>query len=133
MVTRFNIIGFDPAYRQSKWHPTKTCPFHYCILIPKKEQNGVYDGMLQCPQCGTPFSERDAAVPEQIHSMFGPSSGRSRIIQGKNRKKIYFSDDGEEINDEVLLQDVARGAHVLKYHEEKSGEDKPHIVRKDRK
>ena len=35
-----------------------------------------------------------------------------------------------EINDETLMQDIARGATVIKYHEEKQGQDKPHIVRK---
>jgi hypothetical protein len=58
-----NIIGFGPDWqrqRSSRWIPTKTCPFHHCILIPKKKENGEYEPGLWCPKCG--FLEMDVGL-----------------------------------------------------------------------
>jgi hypothetical protein len=39
-------------------------------------------------------------------------------------KRKYYDKQGNEINDETLLDDIARGATVISYREEKSGEIK---------
>lgn len=41
----------------------------------------------------------------------------------------YYDKQGNETNDEQLLKDIARGAHVISYTEVKSGEER-HFVRK---
>jgi len=53
---------------------------------------------------------------------------QTKIITPKKKKK-HYDDLGNEINDEVLLQDIARGAHVIRYNEEKSGKER-HVVKK---
>jgi len=89
-MAKFNIIGFWDK-PQSRWRPTKTCVIHYgTILVPEKDKNGEYEpGVLWCPECGTPYLEKDTATEEQVKSMFGPSSNRSRIIQAKKKRKFY--------------------------------------------
>lgn len=46
------------------------------------------------------------------------------------KKKKYYDKQGNEINDETLLKDIARGVKVIRYHEQKSGKERHHIVRK---
>jgi uncharacterized C2H2 Zn-finger protein len=136
MTKKFNLIGFNFPDKRYKWQGDgwvmpekiyKTCPYHHCILVPKLDDKD----MLQCPECGTPFLFKDTTSEEQIISKFGPSSNKTKIVQRRKKKK-YFSDDGEEVTDPVLLAEMQKGIHVLKYHEEKSGEEgiRHHVVRK---
>jgi hypothetical protein len=55
---------------------------------------------------------------------------QTKIVQPKKKKK-YFDEKGNEINDEQLLKDIARGVKVISYNEVKSGEEH-HVVRKKR-
>ena len=45
------------------------------------------------------------------------------VFLNKKKIKMYYDKQDNEINDETLLQDIAHGANVISYHEEKSGED----------
>ena len=58
---------------------------------------------------------------------------QTKIITAKKQKKHYDS-HGNEITDETLLQDVARGIKVISYREDKVEGDpkKParHVVKK---
>jgi hypothetical protein len=54
---------------------------------------------------------------------------QTKIITAKKKKKKYYDKQGSEINDEQLLKDMANGANVISYHEQKSGKER-HIVRK---
>ena len=49
-----------------------------------------------------------------------------RLVNYVNGTEISF---GNEINDETLLQDIAHGANVISYREEKLGEER-HIVQR---
>ena len=54
----------------------------------------------------------------------------TKIITAKKKKK-FFDQQGNEINDPTLINDILQGKTVIKYHEQKSGrEGKRHIVRK---
>lgn len=53
---------------------------------------------------------------------------QTKIIQPKKKKK-YYDEKGNEINDAQLLKDIANGAHVISYNEQKSGKER-HIMRK---
>jgi len=44
-------------------------------------------------------------------------------------KKKYYDKQGNLINDEQLLKDIANGMNVISYNEQKSGEER-HIVKK---
>jgi hypothetical protein len=60
MTNRFNILGFSMP--SSKLHPTKLCPIHHAVLVPKRnDTTGEYEtGMLRCPLCGSTYSEKQA-------------------------------------------------------------------------
>ena len=83
--------------------------------------------MCECGGIG--YKQDEGLADEQIHSKFGPSSNKTKIVQPK-RKKKYYDDNGNEINDPTLIQDIKQGKTVVYYNEQKSGEDKPHVVRK---
>jgi len=121
---KFNLIGFN--FPRPGEHPEeyRTCLIHPGYrLIPKQDE----PGMLWCPKCGTPYPENEALKDEKMKGKF---SKQTKIISAKKKKK-YYDKQGNEINDETLLKDIARGATVYSYHEEKSGkEEKRHIVRK---
>src|SRR5687768_9870319 len=120
-MTKFNLIGFG-------W-PQTPKEYRHCIvhpgsrLIPNVEQ-----GVLFCPLCGTNYLEKDTSTEERFIPKFGPQSSTTRIMTPKKDKK-YFDQSGNEINDEQLLKDMAQGAHVISYHEYKSGDDKPIVKR----
>ena len=69
-----------------------------------------------------PYSERDTAAVERFIPESGPQSSKTRIVTGKMKKK-YYDKQGNEINDETLIADIQRGATVISYKEEKSGEE----------
>jgi hypothetical protein len=122
-----NIIGFNFP-NSSKWVPTKHCIIHHGTrLVSKLDEPGV----LWCTQCGMPYTEKDTAAEERFNPEFGPSN-KTNIISAKNKKKKYYDKQGNEINDQTLLDDIARGATVISYHEEKSGEDSSTIDKKRR-
>jgi len=127
--TKVNIIGFN-IDRRYKWQadgwvePEKTyrtCPYHHCILIPKQGEKD----MLQCPECGTCFLEKDTGIEEEVKGTH--KKQQTKIVQGRNRKKKYFDEQGNEITDPLLIQDILQGKTVQYYHEEKSGEKDAHI------
>ena len=128
-MIKFNMIGFNfPRY--SPWHPTKTCVIHPgTLLIPKRDESGVYElGVLWCPECGTHYTENEAAQEEAITGKL-KGQGQTRIISAK--KKKYYDKKGNLITDPDLIQDIERGATVYSYREEKSGEENEHhLVRR---
>ena len=144
MGNRFNIIGFgydwDNARNPKQYIERRCCKMCLGIgLIKKKDEPGIE----MCPHCGSEWKDPDyqgeAAELENALSKEAIAdeivTGRhrkqqARIISGRNRKKKYYDDSGNEITDPDLIADVKRGMHVIRYNEEKSGEDKPHIVRK---
>src|SRR5215218_2615700 len=116
-MIKFNMIGFnfprDPPENPEKY---KHCVIHPGNrLIPKIDQ----PDLLWCPICGTSYQEKDTLTDERFMPKFGTQS-KTRIITAKKKKK-YYDDNGNDITDETLLQDIARGAHVISYREEKSG------------
>lgn len=128
---KWNIIGFNFGKRY-KWQDDgwdgsteyRHCPFHTGTrLIRKRDEPNV----LQCPSCGSTYLENEAPNEEGIQVKH--TKQQTKIIQPKKKKK-YYDEKGNEINDEQLLKDIANGARVIKYNEEKSGENKPHLVRR---
>jgi hypothetical protein len=79
--------------------------------------------VLWCTQCGMPYTEKDTAAEERFNPEFGPKSTKIQIISAKKKNKKYFDKQGNEINDETLMQDIQRGATVYDYHEDKQGEE----------
>jgi hypothetical protein len=77
--------------------------------------------------CGTTYQEKDTSIEETVKAKFNPKQ-QTKIITAKKQKK-YYDKQGNEINDETLLKDIARGVKVIRYHEQKSGKER-HIVRK---
>ena len=92
-------------------------------LISKPDE----PGMLMCPLCGTSYLPKDTLSEERFDPSATPKT-QTRIITPKKQKK-YYDKKGNEINDEQLLKDIAAGAHVISYHEQKSGKER-HVVRK---
>src|ERR671918_2999208 len=119
---KFNIFGFKTA---SEWHTTKHCIIHPGTrLQPKRDGKGDYEpGILQCPQCGTIYSEKDTIAEERFIPKSNPRT-KPQIILAKNKNKKHYDKAGNEINDETLLQDIANGSHVIYYNEVKLGEDR---------
>ena len=68
-----------------------------------------------------PYAEKDTAKDERFIPESGPQS-KTRIITGKMKKK-YYDQSGNVITDEDLIADIQRGATVISYKEEKSGEE----------
>jgi len=58
----------------------------------------------------------DTAREENLTPKHGPSN-KTRIISGK-RKKRYLDQQGNEINDPDLIDEIKRGAHVISYRED---------------
>jgi hypothetical protein len=85
--SKFNMISLSNASRSSPWHPRKLCPIHHAVLVPKRNESGDYEpGMLQCPICGSTYSEKDAPNQEGISVNHG-QQGQTAIISGKKNKK----------------------------------------------
>jgi len=76
--------------------------------------------------CGTTYLENDTSTEERIKPKH--TNQQTKIITPKKKKK-YYDKQGNEINDEQLLKDIARGVKVIRYHEQKSGKER-HVVRK---
>jgi uncharacterized Zn finger protein (UPF0148 family) len=110
---RFNLIGFD-FQRYSIIPPEK---FKHCIvhpgirLVSKPDEPGV----LWCPKCGTTYLEKDTSTEERIKPKH--TKQQTKIIQAKKSKK-YYDKQGNEINDETLLKDIANGKTVISYSED---------------
>jgi len=122
---KFNMFGFSMS---SPWHTTKHCVIHRGTrLIPKRNESGEIEPGLMCPTCGTSYKEHEAAAEEQMKGKFAGKQ-ETKIISAKKKRK-YYDKQGNEINDEQLLKDIANGKVVLYYNEQKSGEDKPVSVR----
>jgi hypothetical protein len=121
---RFNLFGFNftrySTIPPEKW---KHCTIHQGTrLISKLDEPGV----LWCPLCGTTYLPKDTTTDERIKPKH--TKQQTKIVQAKKQKK-YFDDKGNEINDELLLKDIANGANVISYHEQKSGKER-YVVRK---
>jgi uncharacterized Zn finger protein (UPF0148 family) len=80
-----------------------------------------------CPLCGTLFQPNNTISDENFEPT-AKAKSQTKIFTPKAKKK-YYDKQGNEINDEQLLKDMANGAHVISYHEQKSGKER-HIVRK---
>ena len=127
-LAKFNIIGFRPV-PSSPWRPTLHCVIHPGTRLVHM-QGDEDPNIFRCCECGgIGYKQDEGLADEQIHSKFGPSSNKTKIVQPK-RKKKYYDDNGTEINDPTLIQDIKQGKTVVYYNEQKSGEDKPHVVRK---
>jgi hypothetical protein len=83
--------------------------------------------VLWCTQCGTSYLPKDTVTEENFDPTATPNQ-QTKIISAKKSKK-HYDKQGNEINDETLLKDIARGVNVIKYHEQKSGKER-HVVRK---
>jgi hypothetical protein len=132
-VSTWNLIGFNfgnsskrYGWQADGWDGSteyRHCPFHAGTrLLRKKDQPGV----LQCPKCGSTYLENEAPNEEGIEVKHGKQ--QAKIITGKKKKK-YYDKNGNLINDEQLLKDIANGKVVISYNEQKSGEER-HIVKK---
>jgi hypothetical protein len=123
--SKFNIIGFDSAY--SKWKPTRTCPVHHCVLVPKKKENtsstvgDKWEEGLFCPLCGSCYKESEAGTEEHYTSLHGPH--HSKIITSKKQNKKYYDKSGNKINpeDKDTLDLIAQGYNITYYHEQSPG------------
>ena len=86
-----------------------------------------------CPQYGTSYLPKDTATEENFEPTASPKS-QTKIIQAKKKQKKQVDSQGNEINDEQLLKDIARGVKVISYREDKVEGDpknpKRHVVRK---
>jgi uncharacterized Zn finger protein (UPF0148 family) len=125
MNNRFNLIGFNfPRASRIPADKYKHCVIHTGTrLISKPDEPGV----LYCPICGTsPYQEKDTLTDEAMKAKH--TKQQTKIVQAKKKKK-YYDKQGNKINDETLLKDIARGANVISYNEVKSGEER-HIVQK---
>jgi hypothetical protein len=93
---RFNLIGFN--FNRASRIPAEN--YKHCIIhegtrvISKPDEPGV----LFCPLCGTTYLPKDTATDETVHSLFGPTSNQTKIVQAKKQKK-YYDEIGNEIND----------------------------------
>jgi hypothetical protein len=78
----------------------------------------------------TPILEKDTVPDEGIKSKHNKQT--TQIISGKGRKKKYYDKRGNEITDETLLADIAKGVTVISYREDKvegdSRKPKRHII-----
>jgi hypothetical protein len=107
----WNIIGFNfPNYSMidpSKW---KHCVVHPgSRLISKPDEPGT----LFCPLCGTTYLPKDTATDENFDPKFD-SKTQTKIFQVRKQKK-YYDKQGNLINDETLLKDLANGKVVISY------------------
>lgn len=96
-------------------------------LVSEKISRPDEPGVLMCPQCGTSYLPKDTISEERFAPSATPKT-QTRIITPKKKKK-YCDKQVNEINDEQLLKDMARGANVIRYHEDKHGKEY-HDVRK---
>jgi hypothetical protein len=83
--------------------------------------------MLMCPLCGTSYLPKDSISEERFDPSVTPKT-QTRIITPKKSKKS-FDKQGNEINDEQLLKDIANGANVISYTEVKSGKERTVVKR----
>ena len=119
---KFNIIGFDRS--TYSYEQYRHCSVHPGVLLPVQGDTRI----LQCQQCGQQYPVQETVIEQNIQSNISPSNSQTKIIQAKKKKK-FFDQEDNEINDKTLLNDMARGnVRVIKYHEEKSGKER-HIVR----
>lgn len=116
---KFNIIGFGLNFSNVDTAKWKHCIVHPAIrLVSKLDEPGV----LWCPQCGTPYVPKDTISEENFEPTANAKS-QTKIFIAKSRKK-YFDKQGNEINDEQVLKDIANGMNVISYNEVKSGEER---------
>jgi hypothetical protein len=129
MNSKFNIIGFwDPP--SSPWRPTLHCVIHPGSKLVHME--GEDPSILRCVHCGSVGYKKDEALTEE-RIKAKHNKQQTRIITPKKSKK-HYDKQGNEINDEQLLKDIANGAHVISYREDKvpgdSNKPKYHVVRR---
>ena len=77
------------------------------------------------------YTKKEAPTDEEMKSRF-PKTETKIISARRFKKKKYYDVLGNEINqdDPDILENIQRGDKIVYYHEEKSGEDKHHIVRR---
>ena len=128
---KFNIIGFD-FQNYSNIDPQK---WKHCVVHPGSRLISKLDepGVLMCPKCGTTYLPKDTISEENFKPSASPKT-QTRIMTPKKKKK-YYDKQGNEINDETLLKDLARGTiKIISYNEYKTEGDpkkpKRHVVRK---
>lgn len=123
---KFNIIGFGLNYSNIDPQKWKHCVIHPGIRLTSKPDE---PGVLWCCQCGTPYLPKDTISEERFEAGHGPKT-QTKIFTGNKKKKRYLDESGNEITDPTLINDMMKGIHVIRYHEVKKGEDKPHVVKK---
>lgn len=69
-----------------------------------------------------PYRPNDTISEERFDAGHRPTN-QTKIITAKKAKK-YYDKQGNEINDEQLLKDIANGKTVISYNEVKSGEER---------
>lgn len=111
---KFNIFGFRMNYSNIDTTKWKHCVVHPAMrLVSKLDEPGV----LWCPLCGTPYHPKDTATEEIFEATANPNS-QTRIFTAKSKKK-YYDKQGNLINDQQLLKDIASGKTVISCHEYK--------------
>ncbi len=134
------MIGFGRGWDQAtgrnpkQYIEPRSCSMCLGVCLIKKKDS---PGIEMCPNCGYECKDPDYIDewnPTGEDNIEGIRKGKfhpsgTKIISGKKQKK-YYSENGEEITDPTLIQDLLQGKTIVSYHEEKSGEDKPVTVKK---
>lgn len=102
---KFNIIGFGTEDITEYKH----CPLDPGVRLIKIK------GDLKCPTCGYIYTKEDAPNEECVKIKH--EQNQTRIVSGRSKRK-YHDKQGNEINDEQLIQDIQQGANIISYHEE---------------
>ncbi|HJR84992.1 MAG TPA: hypothetical protein VJ772_06440 [Nitrososphaeraceae archaeon] len=114
----WNLIGFNfpnsSMIDPSKWKKCLVHPGTRLISNPDEP------GLLMCPLCGTSYQPNHTISDENFEPTANAKS-QTKIFTAKSKKK-YYDKQGNEINDEQLLKDMASGKTVISYHEYKMEE-----------
>jgi uncharacterized Zn finger protein (UPF0148 family) len=103
---KFNILGFGNENILEYKH----CPLDPGVRLIKIK------GELRCPSCGYYYKQEEATNEQTIQPQH--EKQQTAIVSSKIKKKFY-DDQGTEINDPDLIQQIQQGAHVISYHEQK--------------
>jgi uncharacterized Zn finger protein (UPF0148 family) len=127
---KFNIIGFGFNYSNIDPQRWKHCVVHPGNrLISKPDEPGT----LFCPICGTSYLPKYTTTEENFDPTASPNQ-QTKIISAKKKNKKFYDKQGNLINDEQLLKDIANGKVAISYNECKVEGDpkkpKRHVIRK---
>ena len=115
----WNLIGFN----FNNYSMVDTSKWKHCVVHPGSRLISKLDepGTLYCPLCGTPYRPNDT-TSEEIFQPTADPKNQTKIFTAKSKKK-YYDKQGNEINDEQVLKDMANGKTIISYHEYKTEGD----------